>query len=76
MHDLSVLRNTVFPTRLDLHFQIQDNKESAEGLCSQLRSTVKRLKEVNDLPSWNKLVDGGQKMLDSIGIGSLTSLKP
>jgi hypothetical protein len=64
MHDLSVLRNTVFPTGLDLHFQIQDNKESAEGLWSQLRSSLKRLKEVNDLPSWDKLVDEGQKMLD------------
>jgi hypothetical protein len=41
-HDLSVLRNTVFPTGLHLHFQIQDNKESAERLCSQLRSTLKR----------------------------------
>ncbi len=64
MHDLSVLRNAVFPTGLDLHFQIQNNKESAEGLCSQLRSTLKRLKGVNDLPSWDKLVDGGQEMLD------------
>jgi hypothetical protein len=64
MRDLSVLRNTVFPTGLDLQFQIQDNKESAEGLCSQLRSTLKRLKEVNDLPSWDKMVDGGQEMLD------------
>ena len=63
-HDLSVLRNTVFPTGLHLHFQIQDNKESAERLCSQLRSTLKRLKEVNDLPSWDKLVDRGQQMLD------------
>jgi hypothetical protein len=64
MHDLSVLRNTVVPTGLDLQFQIQDNKESAEGLCSQLRSTLKRLKEVNDLPSWDKMIDGGQEMLD------------
>jgi hypothetical protein len=64
LHDLSVLRNTVFPTGLDLQFQIRDNKESAEGLCSQLRSTLKRLKEVNDLPSWDKLVDKGQEMLD------------
>jgi hypothetical protein len=65
MNDLSVFRNTVFPTGLDLHFQIQDNKkESAKGLCSQLRSSLKRLKEVNDLPSWDKLMDGGQEMLD------------
>ena len=64
MHDLSVLGNTVFPTGLDLDFQILDNKESAEGLCSQLRSTLKRLKEANDLPSYDKLVDGGQEMLD------------
>jgi hypothetical protein len=61
MHDLSVLRNTVFPTGLDLHFQIQDNKESAEGLCSQLRTLLKRLKEASDLPSWHDLVDGGKK---------------
>jgi hypothetical protein len=60
MHDLSVLRNTVLSTGLDLDFQIRDNKESAEGLCSQLRSTLKRLKEVNDLLSWDKLLDGGQ----------------
>jgi hypothetical protein len=64
MHDLSVLRNTVFPTGLDLHFQIKDNIESAEGLCSQPRSSLKRLKEANDLPSWDTLVDGGQEMLD------------
>jgi hypothetical protein len=64
MYDLSVLRNTVFPTGLDLDFQILDNKESAEGLCSQLRSTLKRLKEANDLPSYDKLVDGEQEMLD------------
>ena len=63
-HDLSVLRNTVFPTELDLDFQIRDNKESAEGLCSQLRSIFKRLKEVNDLPSYDKLVNGGQELLD------------
>jgi hypothetical protein len=63
-HDLSVLRNTVFPAGLDLDFQIRDNKEGVEGLCSQIRSTLKRLKEVNDLPSWDKLVDGGQEMLD------------
>jgi hypothetical protein len=44
-HDLSVLRNTVFPTRLDLDFQIRDNKESVEGLCSRVLSTLKRLKE-------------------------------
>jgi hypothetical protein len=64
MHNLSVLRNTVFSAGLDLDFQIPDNKESAEGLCSQIRSTLKRLKEANDLPSYDKLVDGGQEMLD------------
>jgi hypothetical protein len=32
MHDLSVLRNTVFSTGLDLDLQIRDNKESVEGL--------------------------------------------
>ncbi len=63
-HDLSVLRNTVFPAGLDLDFQIRNNKDSAEGLCFQVRSTLKRLKEFNDLPSWEKLVDGGQEMLD------------
>jgi hypothetical protein len=63
-HDLYVLRNTVFPAGLDLHFQIQDNKESVEGLRSQQRTSLKRLKEANDLPSWDKLVDGGQEMLD------------
>ncbi len=45
-------------------------------LCSQLRSTLKRLKEVNDLPSYDKLVDGGQEILDKRQeeIDSLTKL--
>jgi hypothetical protein len=33
-------------------------------LCTQLRTSLKRLKEVNTLPSWNDLVDGGQEELD------------
>jgi hypothetical protein len=63
-HDLSVLRNTVFSAGDDLHFQMQDNGEIAEGLSTQLRPSLKRLKEVNTLPSWNDLVDGGQEKLD------------
>jgi hypothetical protein len=64
-HDLSVLKNTIFSTGLDLDFQIRDNKEITEGLCSQLRSTFKRLKGANDFPSYDKLVDGGgQELLD------------
>ncbi len=63
-HDISVLRNTVFSTGEDLHFQMQDNKEIAEGLCTQMRNSLKRLKEANTLPSWNDLVDEGQEKLD------------
>jgi hypothetical protein len=43
---------------------MHDNKEIAEVLCTQLHTSLKRLKEANTLPSWNDLVDGGQEELD------------
>jgi hypothetical protein len=63
-HDLNVLRNSVFPAGTDLSEQLRTNADVTEGISTHLRATLRRVKELTALPSFDKLEDMTPELLD------------
>ncbi len=64
VHDLNVLRNSVFPAGADLSEPLRTNADVTEGISTHLRTTLRRIKEFAALPSFDKLEDMTPELLD------------